>query len=70
MQIANRGKAAVNFFTRVDPEIDALRRRLQAETGWAAPRLVTEALLALAAARQHKQAEVMKEATTTACEAA
>jgi hypothetical protein len=38
---------AVNFFTRVSPETDKRRRRLQARTGYSAPRLVDEALRCL-----------------------
>jgi hypothetical protein len=37
-------KPGVNFFTRVDPETDERRRRLQQRTGYSAPRLVDEAL--------------------------
>jgi hypothetical protein len=34
----------VNFYIQVAPATDKLRRRLQAATGFSAPRLVTEAL--------------------------
>jgi hypothetical protein len=38
------GKPAVSFFTRVDLETDARRRRLQERTGKTLPNLVAEAL--------------------------
>jgi hypothetical protein len=34
----------INLYAQVSPETDKLRRRLQAETGYSAPQLVTEAL--------------------------
>jgi hypothetical protein len=39
-----QAKPGVNFFTRVDIETNERRRRLQARTGYSAPRLVGEAL--------------------------
>jgi hypothetical protein len=38
---------AVNFHARIDLETEKRRRRLQAQTGLSAPRLVGEAFLAL-----------------------
>jgi hypothetical protein len=37
----------INFYTRVDPDTDARRRRLQERTGLSAPRLVKAALIEL-----------------------
>jgi hypothetical protein len=40
-----RAQLGVNFFTRVDPDTDERRRRLQRLTGLSAPRLVRLALI-------------------------
>ncbi len=37
----------VNFYTQVSVDVDARRRRIQAQTGYPLPRLIDEALSAL-----------------------
>jgi hypothetical protein len=39
-----RSKPKVNLYVQVPPDVDDLRHRLQAKTGWSAPRLVEVAL--------------------------